>query len=81
MLGQDKRQTRTNLLLWIAVSLMSIIGLGANVYKANTGEPIEWASTIAEACVLLAALCFIFAYFKGRKQGDSEEQKEKEENA
>lgn len=73
MLGNDKRHTKMNLSLWIAVSLMSIIGLGANVYKANTGEEFEWASTIAEACVLLAAGCFIFAYFHKGKEDKKEE--------
>lgn len=75
MLGNDKRHTKMNLSLWIAVSLMSIIGLGANVYKANTGEEFEWASTIAEACVLLAAGCFIYAYFRG---GKKEQQRDEE---
>lgn len=79
MLGNDKRQTKTNLSLWIAVSLMSVIGLGANVYKANTGEGIEWASAIAEASVLLAAGCFIFAYFRGSKKEQERDQEREQE--
>ena len=60
MLDQRPRNTRSNMVLWIAVVLISMIGLGANVYKANTGAEIEWPSTIAEIVCLLAAGLFIF---------------------
>ena len=60
MLDQRPRNTRSNMVLWIAVVLISTIGLGANVYKANTGAKIEWPSTIAEIACLLAAGLFIF---------------------
>ena len=60
MLDQRPRNTRSNMVLWIAVVLISTIGLGANVYKANTGAKIEWPSTIAEIVCLLAAGLFIF---------------------
>ena len=61
MLEQGRPQrTRTNMALWISVAILSIIGLGANVYKANTGAKIEWPSTIAEIACLLAAGLFIF---------------------
>ena len=53
--------------------MISMIGLGANVYKANTGEAIDWASTIAEAGVCLAAVFFIIDYFKKRKEQKEEE--------
>ena len=57
--------------LWVSVALLSIIGLGANVYKANTGEPLEWASTIAEIACLLTALLFIVDYIRiKRKEHD-----------
>lgn len=57
--------------LWVSVALLSIIGLVANVYKANTGEPLEWASTIAEIACLLTAVLFIVDYIrKKRKEHD-----------
>ena len=73
MLEGGAQRTRGNMALWIAVAVISMIGLGANVYKANTGEPIDWASTIAEAGVFLAALLFIIDYFKKRKEEKEEE--------
>ena len=48
------------MVLWVSVALLSVLGLGANVYKANTGAKIEWPSTIAEIACLLAAGLFIF---------------------
>ena len=61
--------------LWISVAVLSVLGLGANVYKANTGSPIEWPSTIAEIACLLAALLFIFENIRKKRK----ERKEKEE--
>ena len=61
--------------MWIAVVVMSIIGLGANVYKANTGEKLEWASTIAELACLIAAGYFIYDYIR-KKRAEKEEKKE-----
>ena len=61
--------------LWVSVALLSIIGLGANVYKANTGEPLEWASTIAEIACLLTALLFIVDFIR-KKRKAREENKE-----
>ena len=75
MLNQGRRDTRSNMVLWVSVALLSIIGLGANVYKANTGSPIEWPSTIAEIACLLAAVFFIFEYLNKKRK----ERKEKEE--
>ena len=61
MLEQGRPQrTRTNMALWISVAILSIIGLGANVYKANTGSELDWASTIAEVACRLAAGLFIY---------------------
>ena len=74
MLEGGAKRTRGNLALWIAVTVISMIGLGANVYKANTGEPIDWTSTIAEAVCLVVAALFVVDYFKKRK-----EQKEEKE--
>jgi hypothetical protein len=58
--------------LWVSVALLSIIGLGANVYKANTGEPLEWASTIAEIACLLTAVLFIVDYIRKKRKGHDE---------
>ena len=73
-MNQGRRDTRSNMVLWVSVALLSIIGLGANVYKANTGAPIEWASTIAEIACLIAAVFFIFDYIR-KKRKAREEQK------
>ena len=75
MLNQGRRDTRSNMVLWVSVALLSIVGLGANVYKANTGSPIEWPSTIAEITCLLAAGLFIFENIRKKRK----ERKEKEE--
>ena len=74
MLEQGRPQrTRTNMALWVSVAILSIIGLGANVYKANTGEPMEWASTIAEiACLLVAGLFIFDNRLKKRKEQEEE---------
>ena len=74
MLNQGRRDTRSNMVLWVSVALLSVLGLGANVYKANTGSPIEWPSTIAEIVCLLAAGLFIFENI--RKKRKAREEKE-----
>ena len=74
MLNQGRRDTRSNMVLWVSVALLSVLGLGANVYKANTGSPIEWPSTIAEITCLLAAGLFIFENI--RKKRKAREEKE-----
>ena len=69
MLEQGRPQnTRTNMALWISVAVLSVLGLGANVYKANTGEPLEWPSTIAEVACLLAAGLFIFENIRKKRK-------------
>ena len=74
MLNQGRRDTRSNMVLWVSVALLSVLGLGANVYKANTGSPIEWPSTIAEIACFLAAGLFIFENI--RKKRKAREEKE-----
>ena len=74
MLNQGSRDTRSNMVLWVSVALLSVLGLGANVYKANTGAKIEWPSTIAEIACLLAAGLFIFENI--RKKRKAREEKE-----
>lgn len=69
MLNQGRRDTRSNMVLWVSVALLSVLGLGANVYKANTGSPIEWPSTIAEIACLLAAGLFIFENIRKKRKG------------
>ena len=68
MLNQGRRDTRSNMVLWVSVALLSVLGLGANVYKANTGEPLEWPSTIAEVVCLLAAGLFIFENIRKKRK-------------
>ena len=68
MLDQGRRDTRSNMVLWVSVALLSVLGLGANVYKANTGSPIEWPSTIAEIACLLAAGLFIFENIRKKRK-------------
>ena len=72
MLDQRPRNTRSNMVLWVAVALISMVGLGANVYKANTGEPMEWASTIAEIACLLTAVLFIVDYIRIKRKAREE---------
>ena len=73
MLEQGRPQnTRTNMALWISVAVLSVLGLGANVYKANTGSPIEWPSTIAEIACLLAAGLFIFENIRKKRKGQDD---------
>lgn len=63
------------MVLWIAVVLISMIGLGANVYKANTGAEIEWPSTIAEIVCLLAAGLFIFENIRKKRKEQENDNK------
>ena len=74
MLDQRPRNTRSNMVLWVAVALISMVGLGANVYKYNTGEPLEWPSTIAEIVCLLAAGLFIFEYINKKRKARKEQE-------
>ena len=76
MLEQGRPQrTRTNMALWVSVAILSIIGLGANVYKANTGAEIKWPSTIAEIVCLLAAGLFIFDKLRKKHKEQDEDNK------
>ena len=68
MLNQGRHDTRSNMVLWVSVALLSVLGLGANVYKANTGSPIEWPSTIAEIACFLAAGLFIFENIRKKRK-------------
>ena len=62
------------MLLGVAVAILSIVGLGTNVYKHNTGENVEWFSIVSELAMFAAALYFIISYFRNRK--DKQEEKE-----
>ena len=68
MLNQGRRDTRSNMVLWVSVALLSVLGLGANVYKANTGAKIEWPATIAEIACFLAAGLFIFENIRKKRK-------------
>ena len=70
MLEGGTRRTRGNVALWITVAVISMIGLGVNVYQHNTGAQteVDWTLVISEAGVFLAALLFIIDYFRKRKQ-------------
>ena len=61
------------MLLGVAVAILSIVGLGTNVYKHNTGENVEWFSIVSELAMFAAALYFIISYFRNRKEEKKEE--------
>ena len=61
------------MLLGVAVAILSIVGLGTNVYKHNTGENVEWFSIVSELAMLAAALYFVISYFRNRKEEKKEE--------
>ena len=63
------------MVLWVSVAVLSVLGLGANVYKANTGSPIEWPSTIAEIACLLAAGLFIFENIRKKRKEQENDNK------
>ena len=46
--GGGYKNSRGNMLLGVAVAILSIVGLGTNVYKHNTGENVEWFSIVSE---------------------------------
>ena len=75
MLNGGTRRTRGNVALWIVVTVLSMIGLGVNVYQYNTGAQaeVDWALVISEAGIFLAAVLFVIDYFKKRKEQKEEE--------
>ena len=62
------KRTKGNLVLSMAVAVIAIIGLGLNVYKANTGEEPQWMPIVCEASTLVVALWWIYTYFRKRKE-------------
>ena len=66
--GGEFRNSRGNMLLGVAVAILSIVGLGTNVYKHNTGENVEWFSIVSELAMFAAAMYFIISYFRNRKE-------------
>ena len=75
MLEGGAKRTPGNMFLWITVAVISMIGLGLNVYQHNTGAQteIDWALIISEVGIFLAAMLFIVDYFKKRKEKKEEE--------
>ena len=75
MLNGGTRRTRGNVALWIVVAVLSMIGLGVNVYQYNTGAQaeVDWVLVISEAGIFLAAVLFVIDYFKKRKEQKEEE--------
>ena len=71
--GGGYKNSRGNMLLGVAVAILSIVGLGTNVYKHNTGENVEWFSIVSELAMFAAALYFIISYFRNRKEEKKEE--------
>ena len=55
--------------------MLSMIGLGVNVYQYNTGAQaeVDWALVISESGIFLAAVLFVIDYFKKRKEQKEEE--------
>ncbi|MBQ3582765.1 MAG: hypothetical protein II976_07440 [Alistipes sp.] len=66
------RYSKGNMLLCVAVAAIAMLGLGLNVYKANTGEEPQWMPIVCEACTLIIALWWIYTYFRKRKEGKEE---------
>ena len=71
--GGGYKNSRGNMLLGVAVAILSIVGLGTNVYKCNTGENVEWFSIVSELAMFAAAMYFVISYFRNRKEEKKDE--------
>ena len=67
------RDSRSNLLLWVVVMVLSVLGMGADAYKIITGEPIRWVYIISEALIFIAAGSFILSYFRRKRKREAAE--------
>ena len=75
------RDSRSNLVLWVTVTALSAMGLGADAYKIITGEPIRWIYIISEAVIFIAAGSFVLSYFRRkRKKEEAENNSDKAQN-
>jgi flagellar basal body-associated protein FliL len=75
------RDSRSNLILWVVVMVLSVMGMGADAYKIITGEPIRWVYIISEALIFIAAGSFILSYFRRkRKREEAENNSDKAQN-
>ncbi len=69
------------MVLWVAVAVLSVMGLGADAYKIISGEPIRWIYIISEALIFIAAGSFILSYFRRkRKKEEAENNSDKAQN-
>ena len=69
MLDQSfTRYSKGNMVLCVAVVVIAMLGLGLNVYKANTGEEPQWMPIVCEAFMNEAATTEIYTYFRKRKE-------------
>lgn len=64
------RPTKGNMLLCVAVAVIAMLGLGTNVYKANTGEELQWMPIVCEASMLIIALWWICIYLRKRNESN-----------
>ena len=75
------RDSRSNLVLWVAVAVLSVMGLGADAYKIISGEPIRWVYIISEALIFIAAGSFVLSHFRRkRKKEEAENNSDKAQN-
>ena len=75
------RDSRSNLILWVVVMVLSVMGMGADAYKIITGEPIRCVYIISEALIFIAAGSCILSYFRRkRKREEAENNSDKAQN-
>ena len=75
------RDSRSNLVLWVTVTVLSAMGLAADAYKIISGEPIRWIYIISEALIFISAGSFVLCYFRRkRKKEEAENNSDKAQN-
>ena len=84
--GGGYKNSRGNMLLGVAVAILSIVGLGTNFtfrtrefeqmeleFFCKPGEDLEWFSIVSELAMFAAAMYFVFSYFRNRKEEKKDE--------